>query len=95
MNVAVLTSCFCCAERLSALKVAQRRHAIYHGFATDPDAFVRGLLAASAREMRELPSAAAGGGTRGHIPPAEHFALDWAKEAAMKYLEPRGPPRAA
>jgi hypothetical protein len=50
------------------------------GFATDPDWFIRQLIARSAQEVRELDGQAV------QVSSADHFKLPWAQEAAVQHL---------
>lgn len=53
---------------------------MFLGFATDPAAFIRRTVAASAQEVRELDGQAV------QISSADHFKQPWAQEAAIQYL---------
>jgi hypothetical protein len=50
------------------------------GFATDPDWFIRQLIAVSAQEVREHDGQAV------QVSSADHFKLPWAQEAAAHHL---------
>lgn len=68
------------AEVLAAIKAAEDRRRTFMGFATDPAAFIRRVVAASAQEVRELDGQAV------QTSSADHFKQPWAQEAAIQYL---------
>jgi hypothetical protein len=71
----------CTADALSALKSAQRKRTFLMGFAAEPVEFIRKLVAASAKEVREH------GGNAVEMSAADNFKWPWAQEAAIHYLE--------
>ena len=79
------------AETLAAFKAAQRKRSFLLGFATEPEVFVRKLVAASAKDVRTPTavgaSAAPDISKAVELSAADNFKQPWAQEAAIHYLD--------
>ena len=70
-----------CAELLKTFRQVQRKRRFLLGYARDPASFIRRLIAASGRDVRQRMD-----GSLVQVPTAELFKQPWAQEAACFHL---------